>query len=55
MDARQRDNYIIGRWAEDKYDEGDPEFLDHEIAQEAQDSAEELGYGDEITTDEGEV
>ena len=28
---------------------------ENEEAQEAQDSAEELGYGDEITTDEGEV
>ena len=28
---------------------------ENEEAQEAQDSAEELGYGDEITTDEGDV
>ena len=36
-------------------DDGESELLDSEVAQEAQDSAEELGYGDEITTDEGEV
>ena len=56
MDARQRrdlDNYITGHWGEDQHgDDGETELLDSEIAQEAQDSAEELGYGDEMTADE---
>ena len=45
------DEWLAGEFPE----EPDRVVDEYDSAMAAQDSAEELGYGDEITTDEGEV
>ena len=51
-EGERMDDYEASGYADAFAEQYEDEF---ERAQEAQDSAEELGYGDEITTDEGEV